>query len=198
MPRTKEQIEVIRENRKKQIMEVATVLFAREGYGHVSIATLAKKAGISKGLMYNYFESKEQLLTDIINSGIETLLNYFDPNKDGILTEEEFVLFIKKTFQLMKDEKEYWLDFFRLLIQPNVAPYIQESSLTPFMHQSFGMFESYFRKMGFRDPALEVLNLVVILEGVGMMMVFYDGLTGFSGELYEKFEERIIHLYTSV
>lgn len=196
MPRSKEQFREIREARKGQIMQTAMDLFAKEGYGHISIATLAKEAGISKGLIYNYFESKEQLLKEILDTGIEEIMHYFDPDHDGVLTEEEFALFIRKTFQLLKKDKEFWMKFFRLLIQPNVTPLLINSSLVPFMHAYFGMFETYFREQGFKDPMLEVLNLSALLEGLGMMMVFYDGLTGLSEELYEKLEERIIDTYT--
>ncbi len=61
-PRTQEQFEEMRESRRQQIMDAALELFAQEGYSHCSISQLAGHAGISKGLMYNYFESKEALL----------------------------------------------------------------------------------------------------------------------------------------
>lgn len=196
MPKSKEQNKEIRESRKKQIKAIALELFAKEGYSHVSISALAKKAGISKGLMYNYFESKEELLKSIISGGIDEIILYFDPNHDGVLSEEEFSLFIKKTFQLMKSDKAFWLSFFRLLIQPNVLPLIKESSMVIFMNSYFEMFEHYFIKKGFKEPALEVLHLSVLIEGLGMMLIFYDDLTDISDELIEKFENRIITMYS--
>ena len=196
MPRTKEQFEKIRESRKQHIMNTAMELFAKEGYGHVSIALLAKQAGISKGLMYNYFDSKEQLLKEILDTGMEEVMQYFDPNHDGVLTTEEFILFIRKTFQLMREDKKLWMKFFRLLIQPKVSPFLQDSSMAKFMEQYYSMFETYFRNQGFEDPMLEVLNLFVLIEGFGMMMIFYDGITALPEELFIKFEERIIKTYT--
>ena len=77
-PRTKEQFVEIRENRKEQIMQVALELFASEGYAHCSISKLAESAGISKGLMYNYFESKEQLLAAILDKGMQEFIQFFD------------------------------------------------------------------------------------------------------------------------
>jgi len=66
MPRTEKQFEEIREFRKAMIMDVALELFANEGYYPTSISKIASKAGISKGLMYNYFKSKEVLITVMI------------------------------------------------------------------------------------------------------------------------------------
>ncbi len=196
MPRTKEQFEEIRISRKMQIMNAAMELFAKEGYGHVSIATLAKHAGISKGLLYNYFESKEDLLKEILNSGIEDIMEYFDQDHNGVLTQEEFIFFIRRTFQLMHENKEFWSRFFGIIIQPNVLPFLKESALMRFMDQYFSMFEEYFRTQGFKDPALEVMHLSVIIEGLGIMMIFYGSLTELPHKLFEKFEERIINTYT--
>ncbi|MEA3445052.1 MAG: TetR/AcrR family transcriptional regulator, partial [Bacteroidota bacterium] len=92
-PRTKEQFETIREERREQILQVALELFANEGL-NTPISKIAKEAGISKGLVYNYFESKEELLREVALSGMKEIFGLFDPNHDGVLTDEEFVFFI--------------------------------------------------------------------------------------------------------
>lgn len=177
-------------------MSTALEMFAREGYGHVSIAALSQRAGISKGLMYNYFSGKEELLKEILNEGIEQVMTSLDPNRDGILTEEEFELFIRKTFQLMHDKRAFFTKFFSMIIQPNVKALLKESSLVRFMEQYFGMFTRYFSEQGYEDPLLEMFELSVILEGFGIMMIYYDDLSDLPPELYKKYEERIIHKYT--
>ena len=54
MPKTKEQFEEIRNKSKAAIIEAALELFANNGFHNTSITQIAKKAGVSKGLMYNY------------------------------------------------------------------------------------------------------------------------------------------------
>ncbi|HET6559885.1 MAG TPA: TetR/AcrR family transcriptional regulator, partial [Prolixibacteraceae bacterium] len=68
MPRTTVQFEAIREEKRKLILETALELFAENGYHGTSISHITKKAGISKGLLYNYFVSKEDVLKNIIRS----------------------------------------------------------------------------------------------------------------------------------
>jgi len=196
MPRTSEQYSQIRRERRVQIMNTALELFAKEGFGHVSIAMLAGKAGISKGLMYNYFSSKEELLKAIVKEGITEIRKSFDPNKDGRLTRDEFILFIRKTFKLMRDDREFWTTFFGLMMQPNVKVILKESAFVPFLNNYLDLFEAYFREQGFKDPMLEVFNLSVSIEGFGILMMYYDDLTDIPQDLYYKFEERIINTYT--
>ena len=59
-PRTKQQFEEIRSDRKDQLLDAALHVFAEEGYHSASVSKIAKYAGVSKGLMYNYFHSKKK------------------------------------------------------------------------------------------------------------------------------------------
>ncbi len=176
-------------------MSTALEMFAMEGYGHVSIAALSQRAGISKGLMYNYFPSKEELLKEILNEGIQQIMTSLDPNRDGILTTEEFEHFLRRTFQLMHEKRAFFTKFFSMIIQPNVKAYLKDSSLVPFMESYFRMFTTYFAKLGYQDPWLELFEISVNLEGFGIMMLYYDDLIDLSPELFKKYEERIIQKY---
>ena len=120
MPRNKKQFEEIRQTKINLIMDTALELFANEGYFTTSISKIAKKAGISKGLMYNYFESKEELLIRIMSIGFEDMLNTFDPDHDGVLSEEEMVDFIHKAFNMLEENIQHWKLYFAVLIQPQV------------------------------------------------------------------------------
>jgi AcrR family transcriptional regulator len=52
--------------RKGDILDVAQSLFAEKGYGATSIEAVIEKAGISKGAFYYYFESKEDLVDELV------------------------------------------------------------------------------------------------------------------------------------
>ena len=51
------------EDRREVILDVATEIFLSEGYASASMSTIAAKLGGSKGTLYNYFKSKEDLFT---------------------------------------------------------------------------------------------------------------------------------------
>ena len=50
-----------REDRREAILDVATDVFLKEGYASASMSTIAARVGGSKGTLYNYFKSKEEL-----------------------------------------------------------------------------------------------------------------------------------------
>jgi len=50
-----------RDNRREAILDVATEIFLSEGYASTSMSTIAARLGGSKGTLYNYFKSKEEL-----------------------------------------------------------------------------------------------------------------------------------------
>ena len=68
-PRSDEQFEAMRQQTIDKINGSALKLFSEFGYKNTSVAAIAKEAGISKGLIYNYYKSKEDVLVGVLGSG---------------------------------------------------------------------------------------------------------------------------------
>jgi AcrR family transcriptional regulator len=62
------------EQHREAIRASAARLFARHGYPVTPIAELARACGISKALLYHYYRDKEQLLFDITDRYLDSLL----------------------------------------------------------------------------------------------------------------------------
>src|SRR5262249_15783432 len=58
--------------RRDQLIEVATRLFAKSGYDATTTADIAKAAGVTEPILYRHFESKQELFVAIVRdvSGI--------------------------------------------------------------------------------------------------------------------------------
>ena len=119
-------------------------LFAEQGYHATSISMIAKKAGVSKGLMYNYFSSKEQLLKSIVFSGVESLTTGFDQNRDGVLTHEELIYFLRESFRLVRSHPSYWKLYFLMIYQPPALD-IFSKELSAVVNRYNKMIVGYFR-----------------------------------------------------
>ena len=61
---------IAKDHREKRsaILKQAAVYFADHGYDRASVNGVAGACGISKSLIYHYYDSKEQLLFDILHS----------------------------------------------------------------------------------------------------------------------------------
>ncbi|MBN2522603.1 MAG: TetR/AcrR family transcriptional regulator [Bacteroidales bacterium] len=165
-PRTEKQFEEIREERKTQIKEVALEIISEEGIQNSSISKIAKRAGISKGLLYNYYESKEQMIKEIIFDGMDQFIKVFDPDKDGLLTDEEAKYFIDELFHILESNIKYWRLYFSVMLQPKVMLLIQDrfiQMIEPFMKT----LVSYFERKGYGNPYVEARMIAACLDGIG-------------------------------
>lgn len=54
-------------DRKAEILDASQKLFYKKGYENSTINDILKSIGIAKGTFYHYFESKEEVLDEIIN-----------------------------------------------------------------------------------------------------------------------------------
>ncbi|WP_309244756.1 TetR/AcrR family transcriptional regulator [Cohnella silvisoli] len=70
MPLNEEQLTQIRDERKEQIVAAAVKVFARRGIVGTKMSMIAAEAGISHGLLYHYFKSKEELFTTLIEEAM--------------------------------------------------------------------------------------------------------------------------------
>ncbi|MCU0369807.1 MAG: TetR/AcrR family transcriptional regulator [Bacteroidales bacterium] len=165
MPRTEEQFEEIREQKINLIMQTALELFANEGYYLTSISRIAKKAGISKGLMYNYFNSKEELVLALIDKSIEKLTESIDPDQDGFLTEAEFEFHVNENFRILVENTDYWKLYFSMMMQPAVFKLVTGKFPDLLPHYK-DVIEDYFRRKGVPDPKIEATCFDAMLDGI--------------------------------
>ena len=188
-PRTEQQFEEIRETRKKAIMDTALELFARDGFDTTSISKIAARAGISKGLLYNYFDGKEDLIRSIIFNGLDILMYYMDPNKDGVLTREEMKYFIEEMFNTLKNESRYWRLYFNVFFQPHVLKLV-EKRIAVLIQSYLKMLYEYFVSTGSEDPETDAIFFGALLDGIGFQfMVNPDHFP------LEKVKKKLISLY---
>lgn len=86
------------DEKRAALLKTAAGFFAENGYDRASMNELAKACGVSKALIYHYYESKDALLFDILHSHLTELLESVealppdeDPNK-GLLALTQAIL----------------------------------------------------------------------------------------------------------
>jgi len=166
-PRTDKDFEKIRTSRKKQILKVALKLFASNGYHGVSIQEIAKHAKISKGLIYNYFDSKEQLLQEIFKNFTEEFMLLINPNNDNEITDIEAIDFIDKFFEYLDKKRDYCKLYIQLSVQSGVFETIAaKSNKEELLKYQLALINFFTKKFG--------------AEAVGQMLLFSSFIKGFA------------------
>ena len=90
--RYKDAFERATDERKEKILQVGIEEFASKGYENANINIIAKNAGISIGLMYKYFSTKEDLFVTCLQRGMQILDEAVDEilkSDDKLLTKAE-------------------------------------------------------------------------------------------------------------
>lgn len=173
-PRTKAQNEEIRELSRKKILDAALKLFATRGFDGTSISAVAKEAGVAKGLIYNYFESKEELVHQIVLNGASEV--------DGIIAElmaqptakEKLRFVILLTRNFLVDQFEYNKLLNMLSLKLDSFPEMQD-----FVHNKYNGFipllSGMLTEIGMENPEGEARLLAAIMDGIAVQyMVFKD------------------------
>ena len=174
-PRTAEQNEQIRVESKHKIMDAAFKLIAKNGYEATSIAMITKEAGVSKGLLYNYFESKEALVKALVlgamDEGDSLVGELMD--KDPKMTLRNI---FKWFFKEMRERPDHWKLITELTFKIEKFDFVHELVIAK-MTEYVSFIEALLAQAGHQNARSEARLISAILDGIGfhalMMMEEY-------------------------
>ncbi|MBW6536398.1 MAG: TetR/AcrR family transcriptional regulator [Mariniphaga sp.] len=170
MPRSQEQYDEIRKQKKQLIMDTALELFAENGFHATTMSKVAKKAGVSKGLAYNYFESKQEILDEIIKTGFDSIYSHFDLNHDGVLTRDEFEHFIRNSFKAISQNRKFWKLYSAIIMQSDLA----ESMMEKYGDRSqniIKMLKQFISNMGSKDTEGDLMVISSLVKGALLVVI---------------------------
>jgi AcrR family transcriptional regulator len=70
------------DERRRRLLELGAELFASHSYPELSMARIAKEAGISKALLYHYFPSKQDFFVATLRQGAQEISRRTQPDPD--------------------------------------------------------------------------------------------------------------------
>lgn len=104
---------------KEAILDAALQLFSKKGYDNTSIDELAREAGIGKGTVYSYFQTKSEIFLAFCEEQLEFVYQELAEKSDpeAPLIDQLLTLFMGE-FQFVSRNKE----FGRILMRETVFP----------------------------------------------------------------------------
>jgi AcrR family transcriptional regulator len=175
MPRTPAENNRIRHATREHILNTALSLFCKMGYYASSIGDIATQADISKGLLYHYFKSKEEVLAALVDRRIDDVLVVMD----AATTKATPVLQIQHIAEGALDDVRRQPDVFRfylnLFSQPKADPVVAKyaQKLMDEQARQFEVQTEMFQRLGVENPRQRSLYFSATLQGVMLMFSTY-------------------------
>lgn len=169
-PKSKAQFEEIREKRRAEILDAAFHIFSENGYHNASVSQIAKRAKVSKGLMYNYFDSKEEVLRAIMHQLLEDIYAYFDIKTITHFTDESMANYINKSLDIVLQDIKRWRLYVSLSMQPDVTPIFLDMAKKD-MSQLLHALLQYFSEKGVSDPVFYMRYYMAVTDGIQLQIM---------------------------
>jgi len=105
----------IEEHRRRQIIDTAIKTIARDGLNQASLANIAQEAGISKGVISYYFNSKDDLINQIVISIMDEMRNYIRDRVEHLdPPTEKLRRYVSSFFEFAQSNSEKYSAFIEL------------------------------------------------------------------------------------
>ena len=106
MPRSPTTNRDIRDSRRADILRAAAKLFARSGLSDTKIGDIAREAGLSHGLVYHYFPSKEAVFEAVVTEKREAAWEDVTACEAEHGTEAAMLMLVERTLEDARDRPE--------------------------------------------------------------------------------------------
>ena len=152
-------------------MESALELFGEKGFKGSSISDIAKSAGISKGLAYNYFKDKNELMLSVFDLLSKEMESIFSMTRSEINPKIKLKIFISQTFKQLKNNEKFWRLYMNFALSPEVQ-YEANRFMGQFVEAALSELEEIFIELNIANPAYESKIFAAILDGVCFHYIF--------------------------
>ncbi len=165
------------EETRARILQVASDLFARNGYDATGVAEICQAAGVSKGAFYHHFQSKQQVFVALldewlsgVDAGMQALMAQAGDVPRGMIAMTSIT---REIFERASGQLPMFLEFWResshnpAVWNATIAPYRRYTDLFANLIQR-GVEEGSLREVNPQNAACAVVALALglILQGV--------------------------------
>ncbi len=185
------------EIRKEQVIEAAKNGIILKGLSNLSMKDIAAQAGISTGIIYHYFESKEDLLMQVLKASFrqshERVMETVEPLETS---EEKLMKHLENINLVPKDNPEYMALFLNYLGEANHNPNIRAminklvNNLTDYTGKYLGDISTEVRQ-------LNNLPIILIALGIGLGTIWTLNNELYDIEEMEQCLKELISVYVA-
>ena len=158
----------VSEERKEQILEAATEVFIRAGFHKARMDDIAKQAGLSKGALYWYFDSKDAIIQAILDRMFgreyEKLAAFVEADIPAMEKMESFLEFAVSDIVRMEPLMPIMYEFWALLLREKRVKEVLGGYYTGFFDLFRPIIQQGIDSGEFREVDPEDVVVVVIAQ----------------------------------
>ncbi|MBE7553294.1 MAG: TetR/AcrR family transcriptional regulator [Anaerolineales bacterium] len=172
--RNKELNQKTKDERRGQILSKALMLFATKGLAATKITDIASAAGMSQGLLYHYYRSKEDIFVELIRSAFERMNTAsLELEKLPLPPQEKIRLAIETLLQGLNDNEDTGR-YYLLIAVATASEAIPEAAKTIIQKENLVPYEVITRIIseGQKDGSIKDY------EAKDLALVFWTSMKG--------------------
>ena len=160
---------------RERLIQAATELFHLEGIATTGVQKLCQAAGVSKRSMYQLFETKDELLAEVLaRSGPESFALFVDRSTDA--TPRRRILYVFEHLEKLVAATQY---FGCPFVNASIELKDPTHPASEVARQAKQRFTDYFAEQaklgGAVDPATLAIQLTVLFDGLSARVMMYPG-----------------------
>jgi len=154
----------MRELSRRRILRAALRHFSAHGYAGTSIRMIARSAGISVGLLYNYFPTKADLLGALFEESMRDVQASFASADAAPTPAERIERLVRSSFEILDANRDFWRLSYGVRMQPAVLKGLGKR-LQAWMTTIQSTLARYLRDAGSPNPELDAALLFALIDG---------------------------------
>ena len=168
MPRSREQSEKMRAQARAAILEGALAVFGEKGFGGATTAEVAERAGVSKGLVFNYFPTKDALLEALIEHVLGESLGHWERAEWAGPPEAQLARIVEVGVAQVLERPAFYRLYFSLVLQPGGSSAVSNAvgRLMPRLKGYYGRTQGLMAELGSETPEIDSKLFQMALNGL--------------------------------
>ena len=162
-------------SKKEIVLNVATKLFAEQGFENTSVAKICEEASVSKGLVYHHFKTKDDILRQIFSDATNRMIAISNSADIVLKPKQQITTLIKNIFSQLKVDKLYFQLNLNIMLQPSTRTILKDLIIIRSKH-ILDKTKSLFDSLDVSQNDIRSYMFIAEIDGIALnyLTVFED------------------------
>jgi len=151
---------------REAILASSLELFAKRGYSATTTEEIARKAKVSKGLIFSHFDTKQDILFAIVDEQFDRIISNVLKENDARPAKERLVSFVDATVDLIKNDPLLARLSLQLNLDDGYRKLMKNKKTKQYLDAFLSQMKAVFSELGSNKPELDSFILMFLFDGI--------------------------------